>query len=161
MRRWVVISIAICSLVLAACGADEPEPAAEGEPDQVEEPEEEPETDATVAVADSDLGSILVDADGNTLYMFVPDQEAGEPTCYDDCAAAWPALEADGDPVAGEGVDASLLGTAERTDGSVQVTYNDLPLYLFSGDEAAGDTNGQGLNDVWWAVSPSGEPRMG
>lgn len=165
MRRWILISIAICSLLMAACGGDDPEPtnAGQGQVEEEEPAEEEEQADgpdATVAVAESDLGSILVDAEGNTLYMFVPDQEAGEPTCYDDCAAAWPALEADGDPAAGEGIDAALLGTVERTDGAMQVTYNDLPLYLFSGDETAGDTNGQGLNDVWWVVSPSGEPRM-
>lgn len=59
-----------------------------------------------------------------------------------------PPLEANGEPTAGPELDGALLGAVERTDGSTQVTYNDLPLYLFSGDEAAGDTNGQGLNDV-------------
>jgi predicted lipoprotein with Yx(FWY)xxD motif len=89
----------------------------------------------------------------------VPDQqEDGKPTCYDDCAQTWPALEAQGEPVAGDGIDESLLGRVERTDGATQVTYNDLPLYHYSGDEAAGDTNGQGLSDVWWLLSPDGEP---
>jgi predicted lipoprotein with Yx(FWY)xxD motif len=91
--------------------------------------------------------------------MFVPDQEAGgEPTCYEECAEAWPALEASDEPTAGDGLDQSMLGTVERTDGAEQVTYNNLPLYHFSGDESAGDTNGQGLNDVWWVLSPEGEP---
>jgi predicted lipoprotein with Yx(FWY)xxD motif len=51
-----------------------------------------------------------------------------------------------------------MLGTVERDDGTTQVTYNDLPLYYFSGDQAAGDLEGQGLNDVWWVLSPEGEP---
>ena len=152
MRRMLTL-IAACVLVLTGCGSDDTEPAA-GEGSDVQA-----QAEATLALADGDLGEILVDADGNTLYMFVPDQEAnGEPTCYDDCADAWPAFEAIGDPTAGTGLDQSLLGVVARKDGSDQVTYNDLPLYYFSGDKAAGDTNGQGLNDVWWVLSAEGEP---
>ena len=155
MRRTLTL-VAACVLLFAACGGDEDGSEAGGgggaETTQAQE-------EATVEVASADLGDILADPDGNTLYMFVPDQEQnGEPTCYDDCAEAWPALEAEGEPVAGEGLDQSLLGSVERTDGATQVTYNDLPLYYFSGDEAAGDTNGQGLMDVWYVVSPEGEP---
>jgi predicted lipoprotein with Yx(FWY)xxD motif len=153
MRRTLTV-VAAFVLLFAACGGDEEEPAAGG---GQEEPQEE--AAATIEVASASMGDILADADGNTLYMFVPDQEQnGEPTCYDDCAEAWPAFEATGEVTAGEGLDQSLLGTAERTDGTTQVTYNDLPLYYFSGDEAAGDTNGQGLMDVWYVMSPEGEP---
>lgn len=158
MRRMLMVAVA-CSLVLVACGGDEA-PTATEEQDQVEQDQVEEEGAATVATADSEFGTILVDADGNTLYMFVPDEQEGEPTCYDDCAATWPALEAIDEPTAGDGLEASLLGTVERTDGSTQVTYNDLTLYLFAGDDAPGDTNGQGLNDVWWVVSAEGEPVM-
>ena len=59
--------------------------------------------------------------------------------------------------LAGEGVDATLLGTITRDDGSTQVTYNGWPLYYFHEDAAAGDTNGQGLGGVWFLVSPEGE----
>ena len=116
---------------------------------------------ARVSVATTDLGDVLVDQDGMTLYMFVPDQEHdGKPTCYDDCAEAWPALEAASGALPGEGADESLLGTVKRKDGTQQVTYNDLPLYHFSGDKKAGDVNGQGLSDVWWVVGPAGDPIM-
>ena len=154
MRRTLLL-IAVSVFVLAACGGEEPESGG-GEPQNAEPAQNE--NAPTVEVADSDLGQILVDADGNTLYMFVPDEKKGEPTCYDECADAWPAFEATGDPTAGTGVEQSLLGTVARTDGSDQVTYNDLPLYYFSGDKAAGDTNGQGLNDVWFVLSADGEP---
>ena len=110
-------------------------------------------TAEAIAVSSTDLGDILVDGEGRTLYLFNPDAQ-GDPTCYDECADAWPALVEE--VSAGDGVDASLLGSATRTDGAVQVTYNGWPLYYFSGDVAPGDTNGQGLNDVWWVVDATG-----
>jgi predicted lipoprotein with Yx(FWY)xxD motif len=110
---------------------------------------------SSIEVASTDLGEMLVDADGNSLYLFIPDAQ-GDSTCYDDCEANWPPLT-DG-AEAGAEVDAALIGSTTRTDGSEQVTYNGWPLYYFAGDAAPGDTNGQGLNDVWFLVSPSGEP---
>jgi predicted lipoprotein with Yx(FWY)xxD motif len=114
--------------------------------------------DGSVVLASSDLGEILTDSEGRTLYLFNPDAQ-GDSTCYDDCAEAWPAFTEEGS--AGEGVDASLLGTTTRTDGAVQVTYNGWPLYYFSGDAAPGDTNGQALNDVWWVVDATGNAITG
>jgi predicted lipoprotein with Yx(FWY)xxD motif len=105
-------------------------------------------------VASSDLGDILVDGDGNTLYVFEPDAQ-GASTCYDSCEGNWPPLV--GDVAAGDGVDGSLLGTAARTDGTDQVTYNGWPLYYFAHDAAPGDVNGQGVGDVWYVVSPAGD----
>lgn len=114
---------------------------------------------ATVALGDTDLGEVLVGPDGRTLYMYDPDAQ-GESTCYDQCAQAWPPLVLDdgGEPSAGDGVDAMLLGTTERTDGSVQVTYDGWPLYYWAQDSAPGDATGQGVNDVWWVLDASGEP---
>ena len=102
------------------------------------------------------LGDFLVDADGMTLYLFTKDTE-NTSTCYDDCASAWPPLLTDGEAAVGEGLDASLLGTTERTDGTVQVTYNGWPLYHWAKDEAPGDTTGQDIGEVWYVVSPAGE----
>ena len=110
-------------------------------------------TAMTLTTADSDLGTILVDDAGTTLYLFVPDAQ-GDSTCYDECEANWPPFA--GEVSAGEGVDESLLGTTERTDGTVQATYNGWPLYYFANDAAPGDTNGQGINDVWWVVDAEG-----
>ena len=91
-----------------------------------------------------------------TLYLFTNDSE-GTSNCEGGCAASWPPLLTDGEPEAGDGVDATLLGTTERTDGTTQVTYNGLPLYFFASDQSAGDTSGQGVGDVWYVVSPEGE----
>ena len=112
---------------------------------------------ATVMVATSDLGDILVDGEGRTLYMFKPDT-AGDSTCYDDCETNWPPLTVTGDITVGEGLDAALFTTTERTDGSTQVKAGAWPLYYFANDAAAGDVNGQGQGDVWYVVSPAGEP---
>jgi predicted lipoprotein with Yx(FWY)xxD motif len=124
----------------------------------------EPAPAATVQVAESDLGSILVDAKGRTLYLFESDTD-GASTCYDECAEAWPPLIAES-PSGGEGVDGSLLGTTERDDGDVQVTYDGQPLYLFAADRTPGDIEGQGVGEVWFVVDPSGRkitdaPRTG
>ena len=102
------------------------------------------------------LGSFLVDAKGMSLYLFTKDTP-NTSNCYDKCATAWPPLLTSGDPVAGEGVNASMLGTTTRTDGSVQVTYNGWPLYYYEKDTAAGDVTGQDVGDVWYVVSADGE----
>lgn len=110
-------------------------------------------------VATSDLGQILVDGEGRTLYLFTPD-EAGSPTCYDSCAATWPPLLAEGDITVGAGLDDSDFSTATRTDGGDQVKIGNWPLYYYAGDAAPGDTNGQGVEGIWFVVSPSGEAIM-
>jgi predicted lipoprotein with Yx(FWY)xxD motif len=151
---WVVTVVAVAALGLAACASDDPSAGGGGGTG-------EGDTSApTVQAGSSELGDILVDADGRTLYLFENDTD-GKSTCYDDCATNWPALIAEGDPVAGDGVDASQLGTTERTDGTQQVTYAGQPLYHFAGDEAPGDTNGQEIGDVWYVVSPDGSPVEG
>ncbi len=116
------------------------------------------ETAPTVKVGHSDeLGDFLVGSNDMTLYIFLKD-EPGKSNCYDACAQNWPPLLVDADPVAGPGVDASLLGTTTRDDGSTQVTYNGHPLYFWVKDSAPGDTTGQGVKDVWFVISPSGSP---
>jgi hypothetical protein len=65
-----------------------------------------------------------------------------------------------GKPTVGGGTNASLLATSARSDGKPQVTYNGHPLYLFSADHKAGDTNGQGVNafgGLWYVLSSSGD----
>ena len=151
--RTVGIGLAL-TLALAACSGDDtttPAPAATESPTVEESP---PADTATVQLADSDLGSILVDAEGMTLYLFEADTD-GTSTCYDECADAWPALVDDA-PTAGDGVDDALLDTTERDDGELQVTYAGQPLYYFAADQAPGDTEGQGLNDVWYVVDAEG-----
>lgn len=107
-----------------------------------------------VAVELSEEG-FLVDGEGRSLYLFTLDTERTS-TCEGDCAGAWPPFL--GDPVAGDGVDQTRLGNAERGNGAIQVTYGGHPLYRYSADDEAGDTGGHGFNDLWFLVGPDGEP---
>src|SRR5437588_403790 len=111
---------------------------------------------STVQVANStQYGSILVDAQGNTLYLF--DQDTGKTSaCTGACTSTWPALTVSGSPTAGTGVDASLLGTAKQADGSTQVTYKGHLLYTFTGDSTAGATSGEGV-EGFFIVSSTGD----
>ena len=158
--RFAALLIAFIGL-LGACAEDEPalqEPDATAEATAAASPQTEDMTVATVGTADSDLGTILVDAEGMTLYVFLQDAD-GKSNCKDACAETWPSLTVDGDPTgSGEGIDAEMLGTTEREDGDTQVTYNDRPLYTYAPDSKAGDTKGQGVADNWYVVGTDGEP---
>jgi predicted lipoprotein with Yx(FWY)xxD motif len=136
--------------------AASPTTSASASPSETPEATEEPSGEANVLAASSDFGEILTDADGMTMYFFANDTE-GVSTCEGECLANWPAVEVDGEPEAGEGVEAEL-GTIERSDGTVQLTVNGFPAYLFAGDAEAGDTNGQGVSGVWWVFGADGEP---
>lgn len=100
-------------------------------------------------------GTFLTGEDGRTLYTFKKDTAPNASTCDGGCANAWPPFTiADDDTLkAGDGVTGNLA-TFDRGDGSKQVSYDGAPLYYFGGDKAAGDTNGQGLNGVWFVAAP-------
>ena len=154
--RTLAIGVAMTTSLIA-CSSDDGSSATTPASTTTSSSETESPTaaaDATVQLADSDLGQILVASDGMTLYLFEAD-EGDTSTCYDDCAATWPALVDDA-PTAGDGVDESLLGTTERDDGDVQVTYAGHPLYFYAPDEAPGDTLGQEVGDVWFVVDAEG-----
>ena len=109
----------------------------------------------TLKAVSSPLGTILVDQDGKTLYLFEADSQ-NKSNCSGGCLNLWPPIMAKGTATAGSGVTAGMIGTAT---GSSQVTYAGHPLYWFSGDTKAGDTNGEGLDDFggeWYAISPAG-----
>ena len=114
---------------------------------------------ATVSVANTGLGKILVDGKGQTLYLFEADKGKSS-TCKGSCASAWPPLTTSGTPTAGAGVIGAKLGTIRRSDGTSEVTYNGHPLYEYVGDQAPGQTTGQGSDDYgaeWYVLSRAGE----
>jgi predicted lipoprotein with Yx(FWY)xxD motif len=110
-------------------------------------------------VAQSDkLGTIVVDADGFTLYRFNKDT-ASPPTsnCNGSCATTWPPAVITSTTITANGIDRSLIGTIVRADGTRQLTIAGWPVYEYSGDTAAGETNGQGVGGTWFAVTPTGQ----
>jgi predicted lipoprotein with Yx(FWY)xxD motif len=111
---------------------------------------------ATVKTGQTGIGTVLVDADGKTLYLFANDQGTTSAVPAN-IAQAWPPLTVTGSPVAGPGLDKSKLGTAPQPDGQTFVTYNGHLLYRFSGDASAGQTNGHKLGNIWYAVTATGE----
>lgn len=112
-----------------------------------------------IGVVDTDLGSVVADPDGFVLYLFLPD-EAGEPTCVEGCAGAWPPLLVEGgiELLADAGIDSSLLSTVPHPDGGQQLKIGTWPLYYFAGDDAPGLTNGQGSGGDWFVVGTDGKP---
>jgi predicted lipoprotein with Yx(FWY)xxD motif len=100
------------------------------------------------------FGSVLVAANGRTLYLFTADRKTS--ACTGACAALWPPLLAKGTVDAGDGVKTSLLGAVKRADGTRQVTYAGHPLYFFARDAKAGQMKGEGFGGRWFVLSPRG-----
>jgi predicted lipoprotein with Yx(FWY)xxD motif len=108
------------------------------------------------------LGQIVTNQDGFTLYVFAEDTTPGQSSCYNACAVKWPPLTVQkGSQITLSGITQSLVGSITRTDGTEQVTLAGHPLYTFSGDAAPGQTNGQGVDGTWHAVTPDGQPNTG
>jgi predicted lipoprotein with Yx(FWY)xxD motif len=162
-RRSAVTLLAstavISALLLSACGGD----SNSNNASSTTRPETKSGSSTTVDVANTDLGDILVDSQGRTLYLFLADHGTTS-ECSGECANDWPPVEVSGSPTAGNGAEASMLGTTVRSDGKTQVTYNGHPVYRFEGDKQAGDTKGEGLvafGAGWYALSPSGDQVSG
>jgi predicted lipoprotein with Yx(FWY)xxD motif len=144
--------VSLIALVFAGCGSSSkasgstPPTASNGQP-------------ATVGVANTSLGNILVNSQGLTLYLFQKDSGTTS-ACTGSCATFWPPLISTATPTVGSGANASLIATAKRSDGKTQVVYNGHPVYTYTGDHKAGDTTGQGLvafGGSWFALSGAGD----
>jgi predicted lipoprotein with Yx(FWY)xxD motif len=150
-RKIVIAAPAAAGLLLAACsssggsGSSAPVPPATGD---------------AVSAHQTSLGTILVDGRGRTVYVFANDKP-NVSTCSGACAADWPPVAAPSPaPTSLPGVNGAL-STTTRSDGSHQLTVAGHPVYTFSGDSAAGQTNGQGITlngGLWTVVSPAGAP---
>jgi predicted lipoprotein with Yx(FWY)xxD motif len=147
-------AVPIAAAVLAGCGGNSSNASSPAAP-----PKTSSGKTATIGVdSNGNLGKILVDSKGDTVYLFQKDTGT-KSTCTGSCASQWPPVRATGKPTVGSGLSASKIGTTPRSDGQPQVTYNGHPLYLYAGDSSAGDANGQGINAygaLWYVVSTSG-----
>jgi predicted lipoprotein with Yx(FWY)xxD motif len=163
-RRTSVRKLAACifvgALVLAACGGDDDD-SATSDTTQADSGDSGSTTTAAegsaadvVTTGTTDLGDVLVDSSGKTVYAFTADTD-GKSTCTGDCAGTWPAVMVQGDALPA-GLDDSIFSVVEGEDETYQLAANNQPLYTFSGDTAEGDTNGQGIGGAWFAVGPDG-----
>ena len=146
-------AVVVGTLGLAGCGGSGG--SAEG-PDAAGTSAAAPAGPPVLTTAGSDLGEVLVDADGRTVYVFDEDiPDSGRSACSGDCAETWPAVTAESELPEMDGVPGEI-DTFPRDDGPPQVTLNGRPLYLFAGDSGPGDLTGQGVDGVWWVVSADG-----
>jgi predicted lipoprotein with Yx(FWY)xxD motif len=148
MRSKTLICLALAAAIPAAgCGgsSDSDQPPAR--------------PDATIGLANNgNLGKILIDSAGDTVYLFQKDTGA-KSSCTGACASAWPPVLATGKPTVAGGLAATKVSTTRRSDGKSQVTYAGHPLYRYQGDSKPGDASGQGLNAFganWYVLSSSG-----
>ena len=148
-------AVLLAAVVAAGCGSGANAPAKAAPPKKAGGPP------ATVSAAkNGKLGTILVDSQGGTLYVFSRDSGTAS-ACAGACASAWPPLRSSGKPVVRGAAIGNLVGTIARSDGKRQATYNGHPLYRFVMDAKPGDTNGEGLmafGGTWFAISPAGNP---
>lgn len=164
------LSLVGCLLV-AGCGGDDPEATAATNtptssaaitsepPPPPPPPTPPPALGTVVTTGGSEFGTMLFDDRGQAIYLFDREQTS-TPDCYDECAAAWPPVLTDGTPQAGGAAGQALLGTTQRTDGSVQVTYAGHPLYFYA-NEGPGEVlcHDVFLNGgTWYVVTPEGGP---
>ncbi len=114
-----------------------------------------------LGTAKTSLGTVVVDGKGMTVYVFDKDTaNSGTSACTGACLSAWPPVTTTSSTPAVAGV-TGKVGTITTPDGKKQLTLNGLPLYTYSGDAAKGDVTGQGLQGIWWVVSPSGDKVTG
>jgi len=144
--------LTLCTIFLfLGCSKDNnPDPPKIDDPQQMDDPEPTPNS---VRLADnSTFGKIMTDADGLSLYIFSLDtKDTSE--CLDGCLNAWPVFYEESITV-DTGLNTGDFATIDRTDGTKQTTYKGWPLYYFANDAAEGDTNGDGVNDVWYVAKP-------
>ena len=154
----MVMALVAVAALLAACGSDEPASAggstgSSGSTAATGATGSTGGTAGDITTAEvSGVGTVLVNAEGHTLYYLMTD-EAKKVTCTGDCLANWPPALAHEAPSAGDLP--KDLGTIDGPEGT-QLTYDGWPLYTFVGDSAPGQANGQDVGDVWYAMTPDG-----
>lgn len=148
MRPLHAVVVGVIGLALVAAGCGEAIPSSNGGP-------------ATLKLTGTADGRVLTDNQGQSVYLFEKDQD-GESYCSGACAAVWPPLETSTTPQAGSGVQAAALGTTNRSDGDMQVTYHGHPLYYYAADASTPrNTKGEGLQQFgagWYLVGSHGQP---
>ena len=161
-RRLLIPAAVGASLTLAACGSSSNNSSASHSAAGYRQPATPPastsSTGLTIGTANGSVGTYLTGHSGRALYIWVADSK-GRSSCAGACATAWPPLTASSVPQVSGGAHAGDLSLIARSDGTKQVAYLGRPLYYYSGDTAAGTTNGQGSDQFgakWWLISTAG-----
>jgi len=114
---------------------------------------------STLATATGPLGTYLTGRNALTLYFFTVDTSGDATACTDpECRATWPpvTIAAAPAPAAPAGASGTVTSFIRSDDNQIQLAYDGHPLYYFAGDQAAGDTNGQGVGGVWFVADVNG-----
>jgi predicted lipoprotein with Yx(FWY)xxD motif len=183
LRLIVLVFVLAFALVAAGCGGDD-EAAPTGDeaapPTTTTDGSPAPEADvvalaqrpageeglrvaaqrARIVVEESDFGRVLFDANGQAIYVFEIDDPKQSNCTSVECVQAWPPVLTEEQPSAGAGIEAELLGTIRRDDGTLQVTYNGRPLYFYE-HEGPAEIKCHNVNlhgGLWWVVTPGGDP---
>ena len=157
-RRLIAGALPFVVALLAGCGSSSSTPYAKSPATSAATTASAPaNAAASMKLADNPLGKLLVDSEGRTLYLFSKDTSTAS-NCSAGCASTWPPLITSGTPALGAGLDAALFGTIVRTDGTNQVTFNGHPVYYYAKDANPGDTTGQKVGSVWFAIDAHGNP---
>jgi predicted lipoprotein with Yx(FWY)xxD motif len=114
-------------------------------------------TDVAISTSSKLAKPLLVDEAGRTIYLFVPNGNSTTSTVPAQFRPNWPPVTAASMPSAGAGLDSSKLVEHTQPDGTRQLSYNGHLLYVYVGDQAPGDVNGQGFGNNWYVVAPSGD----
>jgi len=149
-RRPSLPAIALAALLLAACGRSNGGTSLGGGSSSPSGTALSVQTDLV-----SGIGTVLANSAGLTLYHNT--KEIGSTiVCTGGCASFWPPVLVTGSLPQDSGTIRGTFGTIMRPDGSTQLTINGMPLYTYMGDSAPGQASGQGIQGVWFAVTPSG-----
>jgi predicted lipoprotein with Yx(FWY)xxD motif len=167
MTRLIAVGAAAGALALAGCGGDDDDSGDETTAPAAAAPtttatqtaQQAAATGTTIKTSDSQYGQVLFGGDDRAIYYF-DKESASKSECYGECAEAWPPVLTEGDPQAGSGAQNGLLGTTERDDGTMQVTYDGHPLYYYV-DDPKGEVachNVSEFGGLWLAVQGNGQP---
>jgi predicted lipoprotein with Yx(FWY)xxD motif len=170
MKSRIALGIAVASfamLGLSACSASTSYPAGPTTPAAATTTKAAATTTtatspaaagSSLMVAQSSLGSIVVDGAGNVVYQFDADTKGGTSSaCTGGCLTNWHAVPGGAAAPTLKGI-TGAVASITGTDGKPQLTLNGWPMYYFAGDSKPGDTKGQAVGGKWWVLSPAGEP---
>lgn len=144
----IFAGVLLITLLLSGCSLTKTSQESQTQPAQTGQNQNQAELDV-IASDTQNLGRILTDEKGMTLYIFTNDTKDTS-VCYGDCAVKWPPLLTDGNFKISSELIAEKFSTTDRTDGTKQITYEGMPLYYWQFDTKPGDTTGQGVGGVWF-----------